>query len=112
MLIIHIRGGKLYVVSHWVCCVKNHTEAGVHFHMAIKLKKKRRFVRVAEGLREAHGINVHFREWATFYYDAFLYVTKKDVNALRSPNHPPLVNSPPTLKAVSNKRQPLHSVAY
>ena len=46
-----------------------------------------------------------FREWATFYYDAFLYVTKQDVNALRSPNHPPLVNSPPICKAVSKKRR-------
>jgi hypothetical protein len=95
---------KENVVSHWVCCVEKHVEEGVHFHMAIKLLKRRRFTKVAESLRLNHGIHVHFQEWASFYYDAYQYVTKEDVDALKSEGHPPLSNSPLTRKAVGKRK--------
>ena len=93
-----------YVVSHWVCCVENHAREGVHFHLAIKLHKRRRFALIAQSLREKYKINVHFQEWVSFYYDAYEYVCKQDENSLKSPGHPPLSNSPVTRKAVVKRK--------
>ncbi len=92
-------------VEQWVCCAENHSSYGVHFHMALKLKQKRRFARVREQIDSQYKIKVHFREWITFYYDAYTYVTKQDVNYITSPGHPPLSNSPATRKAVQGKRR-------
>ena len=92
------------VLEQWVCCVENHTSHCVHFYMALKLRMKRRFAKVRETIA-LRGINVHFREWVTFYYDAYTYVTKQDRNYVTSPGHPPLANSPATRKAVQGKRR-------
>ena len=82
------------VVLQWACCVENHTERGVHFHMSIKLKARRRFGEVRDNLQSKYRICVNFTEWATFYYDAFTYVVKQDPHYITSKGHPPLDNSP------------------
>ena len=93
------------VVLQWACCVENHTERGVHFHMSIKLKARRRFGEVRDNLQSKYGICVNFREWMTFYYDAFTYVAKQDPHYIKSEGHPPLDNSPLTRKAVQHRRR-------
>ena len=93
------------VVTQWACCVENHTKKGVHYHLALKLSKKRRFELVCNSIYEKQGISVHFQQWATFYYDAFTYVTKHDQYYVTSHGHPPLSNSPLTRRAVQGKRR-------
>ena len=66
------------VVQQWACCLEHHVVEGFHYHVAIKLKKKRRWADVGKYIRKNNGIVVHFRTWLTFYYDCFTYVTKED----------------------------------
>ena len=77
----------------------------MHYHLALKLSKKRRFELVRNSIYEKQGISVHFQQWATFYYDAFTYVTKHDQYYVTSHGHPPLSNSPLTRSAVQGKRR-------
>ena len=92
------------VVQHWACCVENHTMKGVHFHLAVKLNKRRRFAEVRNNIKKKFDIEVDFCEWKTVYYDCFTYVTKHDVHYVTSENHPSLENSPLTKKAIMARK--------
>ena len=43
-------GGVSGVVETWVCSQENHATAGHHFHMAVKLKRPRRWLAVRKRL--------------------------------------------------------------
>ena len=92
------------VVQQWVSSVELHRESGVHYHLAIKLNKGRRFKQVRENIFREHGINLDFSEWHDNYYSAYTYVTKYDTHFETSEGHPVLKNPPATAKATATKR--------
>ena len=61
-----------------------------HYHLAIKLDRQKRWLRIRNKLAQKHGINVKFSNGHLFYYDAWQYVTKEDSEFLESENHPGL----------------------
>jgi len=92
----------------WVCAQESHRagrtegKSGVHFHMAIKLNKVKRWNTIRRYIKENWGINVHFSSKHCNYYSAWVYVTKEDDSYVESPNHPDLTNQgPPRTLAAS-----------
>jgi len=92
----------------WVCAQESHGagrmegKSGVHFHMAIKLNKVKRWNTIRRFIKENCGINVHFSSKHCNYYSAWVYVTKEDDSYVESPNHPDLTNQgPPRTLAAS-----------
>ena len=93
------------MVQQWACACENHTQKGIHFHLALKLFKRRRFAEVRKNLKRKYDIDVDFCEWRSFYYDCYTYISKHDRHHITSENHPPLDNSPLTRNAVNSKRK-------
>ena len=82
-------------ILHWVVCIEAHAnlrlESGddlnnSHFHMALKLEKKGRWLHVKKYLNEK-------------------FVTKEDTEALHSPGHPDLTTVPKTEAATAGKKR-------
>ena len=84
----------------WVCAQEQHEDGGIHFHMAIKLDRVQRWLRVKQRLQEEYDIIVHFSSAHVNYYSAWLYCTKEDAEFLSSPDHPVLENAPNTQEAL------------
>ena len=61
-------------VEHWSCCLEYHRDGGVHFHMAIKLTRPKRWLAVRQLIHARYGINVHFSNRHVNYYSAWTYV--------------------------------------
>lgn len=96
----------------WVCSKEDHAEGGHHFHLAIKLNRQKRWLRVRNQIAKSHGINVNFSDGHSQYYDAWQYVTKEDPDFVESENHPDLSAGfvPRTISA-SNQRRSTSSSA-
>ena len=92
------------VVQHWACAAETHSRGGVHFHLALKLLKRRRFAQVKYAITKKFDIVLDFKEWQSFYYDCFTYVKKQDKHYVTSAGHPALDNSPQTRGAVAAAR--------
>ena len=52
-------------VSEWVCSEEKHKEGNIHYHVTIKLKRRRRFANVRKYIAETYGINVNFQEFTS-----------------------------------------------
>ena len=92
------------VVKQWACCCEKHKESDeVHFHLALKLKKVKRWKMARDKVIREFGAVCHFQEFHSNYYDAFSYVKKEDADFVTSAGHPILTNSPQT-KHASAKR--------
>lgn len=94
------------VVKQWVCGCERHQDGGLHFHLALKLNRMRRWKHVKQYISLRHGVVVNFQAFHTNYYDAYKYVIKEDAEYVTSEGHLLLTNSPQTKKA-SQKRQSL-----
>ena len=77
-------------VMQWVCSQEPHANGGVHYHMAVKLDTRRRWLRVRNYIDREYGIKVNFSSRHDNYYTAWQYTTKEDVLPLYSDNHPDL----------------------
>ena len=84
--------------------VESHRDGGYHYHMAVKLSKARRWLRVKHILKDEYNMIIHFSSNHVNYFTAWEYVTKEDNNALHSPQHPDLNNNIPISTAASTKR--------
>ncbi|CAH3046804.1 unnamed protein product [Porites evermanni] len=93
-------------VVQWCCCLEQHVQSGVHFHMAMKLDKNQRWLPSKRYLLERCGISVHFSATHENYFSAWKYVTKEDRDYIQSDGHPDLTSAtaPRTTKASSTKR--------
>ena len=93
-------------VRQWVCCQERHENNGIHFHVAVKLDRQKRWLRVRNQLAQVHGINVNFSNRHTNYFDAWEYVAKEDVEFLQSEEHPDLSAGfvPRTASAMNARR--------
>ena len=80
-------------ILNWVCSMEHHSDGGVHYHMAVKLESRRRWLKFRNFLDSNHGIKVNFSGVHVNYYSAWLYATKDDKEYIQSPNHPDLTNS-------------------
>ena len=81
--------------EQWACCLEHHRTGGVHFHMAIKLSKPRRWLSIRQLIYARQEINVNFSNRHVNYFSAWRYVTKEDCDVLMSANHPDLWNTAP-----------------
>ena len=86
-------------VIHWVCAKEAHANGGTHYHVAIKLDRVQRWLRVRRYLESQYYIRVNFSSIHCNYYSAWKYVTKEDKDPLQSENHPVLTNAPRTMSA-------------
>ena len=101
-------------IQQWVVSMEQYSAAtcsnrdnSCHFHMAVKLEKRGRWLRVRKYLDERFGIQVNFSSHNT-YNSAYKYTTKEDGDAVHSNEHPDLQNASPlkTEQAISqNKRK-------
>lgn len=94
-------------VVQWVVARELHADAGVsesnsHYHMAMKLEKRARWLKVRQFLDDRYGIRVNFSAVHNTYYSAYKYATKEDDFCVHSEGHPDLSNARPprTEKAV------------
>ena len=100
-------------VVQWVVARELQADAGVsesnsHYHMAMKLEKRARWLKVRQFLDDRYGIRVNFSAVHNTYYSAYKYTTKEDDFCVHSEGHPDLSNARPprTEKAISgNKRK-------
>ena len=89
-------------VRQWACsCEKHKVSDTVHYHLALKLNRVKRWKMAKESVSKNEGIVCNFQEFHTNYYDAFGYVKKEDPDYITSEGHPILTNSPQTKKASS-----------
>ena len=100
-------------VQQWVVCLEAHADAErssvevnnrYHYHMAVKLSKRARWLQVRNYIDQTHGIQVNFSENHSGYYSAYQYLTKEDKETVHSPNHPDLQDPPQTQRAIAGKR--------
>ena len=80
-------------VVQWVCSKEAHRDGGVHYHMAVKLNKRRRWLKVRNYLEARHGVKVNFSDRHFNYYSAWRYTTKEDPSYVQSENTPDLTNT-------------------
>ena len=75
-----------------------------HFHMAMKLAKKARWLQVRNYLDDKFGIKVNFTDSDSqgTYFSGYQYVTKDDNEALHSPGHADLTNDTPRTESAIN----------
>ena len=104
-------------ILHWVVCIEAHSNNNgcasgddnnmnlYHFHMAVKLAKRGRWLQVRNYLDEKYGIQVNFSDNHSSYYTAYRYVTKEDHEALHSPGHPDLSDVVPRTEAAITTRK-------
>ena len=62
-------------VVQWVASEELHQNGGRHFHMAIKLSTKSRWLRARNYIDKEHGIKVNFSDRHDNFYGAYRYVT-------------------------------------
>ena len=105
---------------HWVVCIEAHANLRFvsgddlnyyHFHMALKLEKRGRWLQVKKYLNEKFGIQVHFSDHHNGYYSTNKYVTKDDTEALHSLGHPDLTTVPKAEAAIAGKKRKAKEVS-
>ena len=87
-------------VIQWVEARELHADTGAseshsHYHMALKLEKRARWLKVRKFLDDGYGIKVNFSSNHNTYYSAYKYTTKEDRDCVHSEGHPDLENTPP-----------------
>ena len=86
-------------VVQWACIQEGHRDGVIHYHMAVKLSARRRWLNVRNYLEERHRVKVNFSDKRCNYYSAWRYTTKEDANSIQSESHPDLSNSSEPCKA-------------
>ena len=104
-----------FEIEHWVVSLEAHLNESserpdedmnlYHYHMALKLKRRGRWLQVREYLDQEYGIKVNFSDHHNTYYSGYKYVTKEDSNSAHSESHPDLQNPPRTEKAIGAKKR-------
>ncbi len=100
-------------VLHWVVSKEEHHDSDneeaekfpYHYHMALKLSKRARWLRVRRALQEEHQICVNFSDRHSSYFSAYEYVTKEDEEFMVSHGHPDMTTPPVTEQALQKKRK-------
>lgn len=92
-------------IVEWVCCMEDHADGGVHFHMAISFHRSERFAPVKKAFLKKFNVSLHFKLRTLGYVAAYRYVCKdKPVEeVLHSEGHSAMSNirTPQTSKAMA-----------
>ena len=80
-------------VVQWACSQEGHRNGGIHYHMAVKLSARRRWLKVHNYLEERHLVKVNCNDKHCNYYSAWRYTTKEDAHFIQFESHPDLSNS-------------------
>ena len=86
-------------VLQWVCSQERHQNGEIHYHMAVKLDRNRRWLTVRNYADKKHGLKLNFSSSHANYFSAWKYATKDDEEYLESECHPDLKNAPQTQEA-------------
>ena len=92
-------------IIQWVVSEEMHQDGGKHFHMALKLDKKTRWLAVRNFLDMRHGIKVNFSDKHDNYFSAYKYVVKYDADYVQSDNHPDLTNATAPRKTNASQKR-------
>ena len=99
-------------LQHWVVSMEGHATTDsveemnqYHYHMAVKLTKKARWLQIRNYLDQKFGIKVNFSDIHNTYYSAYRYVTKEDQEPYHSQNHPDLSTRPRTENAIAARKR-------
>ena len=82
-------------VIQWCCCLEDRENGGMHYHVAIELERKQRWLKIKKFLLDHFHVSVHFLSAHHNYFSAWEYVTKSDPGYLQSPGYPDLTNGEP-----------------
>ncbi|CAB3996967.1 hypothetical protein DSY43_02735 [Paramuricea clavata] len=102
-------------VSHWACCLEEHQDKGVHYHVSLKLTAPKKWLKIKNDIIKKHNVTVHFSDNHDNYIAAYRYVCKTDDHVVHSIGHPDLseVGSPKTknsTKAYRESRKRAHKL--
>ena len=86
-------------VLQWVCSQERHQNGEIHYHVAVKLDRNRRWLTVRNYADKKHGLKLNFSSSHANYFSAWKYTTKDDKEYLESECHPDLKNAPHTQEA-------------
>ncbi len=92
------------LITRWCCSQEHHEDGNIHYHMGIKLQRQKRWLSHRNYLQHAYNVKVNFSDSHSNYYEAWLYCTKSDANAIFSIGHPDLTNPPRTNVASVRRR--------
>ncbi len=70
-----------------------HHDGGKHFHMAVKLDKRTRWLTIRNLIDRRHGIKLNFSDRHENYFSAYKCVIKDDTEYVMSENYPDLTNA-------------------
>ena len=91
-------------VTHWSCCLEEHKDGGLHFHLATKLDRNQGWISSKTHLIDAYGISVHYSNRHYNYYSAWRYVTKSNACYIEREGHPRLDDTEPQTSSASHSR--------
>ena len=86
-------------ILQWVCSEERHRDGPIHYHMAVKLERNRRSLKVRNYVHGMHGVQINFSSNHANHYSAWQYATKDDTDFVSSEGHPDLRNVPQTQQA-------------
>lgn len=87
------------VGKYRVCSQERHQNGEIHYHMAVKLDRNRRWLTVRNYADKKHGLKLNFSSTHANYFSAWKYTTKDDKEYLKSECYPDLKNAPQTQEA-------------
>jgi hypothetical protein len=102
-------------VSHWACCLEEHQDKGIHYHVSLKLTAPKKWLKIKNDIIKKHNVTVHFSDNHDNYIAVYRYVCKTDDHVVHSVGHPDLseVGSPKTknsTKAYRESRKRAHEL--
>ena len=71
-------------VLQWVCSQERHRDGGIHYHMAVKLERNGRWLKIPNYVDEKDGVKINFSSNHAYYYFAWKYATKDDTDFVQS----------------------------
>ena len=101
-------------ILQWVVSIEAHSTPSssaacdemnsYHFHVAVKLAKRARWLQVRNYLDQKFGINVNFTDSDSqgTYFSAYQNVTKEDKEPLHSPGQSDLTDDAPRTESAIN----------
>ena len=94
-------------VSHWACCLEEHQDKGLHYHVSLKLTAPKKWLRIKNSIMKDHNVSVHFSDNHDNYIAAYRYVCKTDDHVFHSLSHPDLneIGSPKTKNSTKAYRE-------
>ena len=101
-------------VSHWACCLEEHENEGLHYHVSLKPTAPKKWLKIKNAVMKEYNAVLNFSDNHDNYIAAYKYVCKTDNQVAHSTNHPDLsdVGPPKTEKSTKACREKRKSTRY